>query len=100
MADLGPLRLAVSAAHQQAVLRVCLGLGDELLLAEQSDPPASQFRVAVVILAGGEPRTGLCELVVKQLRAGHSIRNTAKITGKSVSTVQRVKAVMPASFSR
>jgi DNA invertase Pin-like site-specific DNA recombinase len=33
--------------------------------------------------------------VVKQLRAGHSIRNTAKITGKSVSTVQRVNAVMP-----
>ena len=29
--------------------------------------------------------------VTKQLRAGHSIRNTAKITGKSVSTVQRVK---------
>lgn len=37
--------------------------------------------------------------VVKQLRAGHSIRNTAKITGKSVSTVQRVKAAMPASGS-
>ena len=33
--------------------------------------------------------------VVKQLRAGHSIRNTAKITGKSISTVQRVKAAMP-----
>lgn len=33
--------------------------------------------------------------VVKQLRAGLSIRNSAKITGKSVSTVQRVKAAMP-----
>ncbi len=33
--------------------------------------------------------------VVKQLRADQSIRNTAKITGKSVSTVQRVKASMP-----
>lgn len=32
--------------------------------------------------------------VVKQLRAGHSIRNTAKITAKSVSTVQRVKAAI------
>ncbi len=29
--------------------------------------------------------------VVKQLRAGQSIRNTAKITGKGNSTVQRVK---------
>jgi DNA invertase Pin-like site-specific DNA recombinase len=29
--------------------------------------------------------------VVKQLRAGQSIRNTAKITGKGASTVQRVK---------
>ncbi len=29
--------------------------------------------------------------VVKQLRAGQSIRNAAKITGKGVSTVQRVK---------
>lgn len=37
--------------------------------------------------------------VVKQLRAGHSIRNTAKITGKSVSTVQRVKAAMPEASS-
>lgn len=35
--------------------------------------------------------------VVKHLRAGQSIRNTAKITGKSVSTVQRVKAAMPTS---
>lgn len=34
--------------------------------------------------------------VVKQLRAGQSIRNTAKITGKGVSTVQRVKdAITP-----
>jgi DNA invertase Pin-like site-specific DNA recombinase len=30
----------------------------------------------------------------KLLRAGQSIRNTAKITGKGVSTVQRVKAAM------
>lgn len=29
--------------------------------------------------------------VARQLRAGQSIRNTAKITGKGVSTVQRVK---------
>jgi DNA invertase Pin-like site-specific DNA recombinase len=36
--------------------------------------------------------------VVKQLRTGQSIRNTAKITGKSVSTVQRVKASMPDSI--
>lgn len=32
--------------------------------------------------------------VTKQLRAGQSIRNTAKITGKGASTVQRVKAAM------
>jgi hypothetical protein len=30
--------------------------------------------------------------VLKHLRAGHSIRNTARITDKSVSKVQRVKA--------
>jgi DNA invertase Pin-like site-specific DNA recombinase len=29
--------------------------------------------------------------VVRQLKRGHSVRNTAKITGKGVSTVQRVK---------
>lgn len=32
--------------------------------------------------------------VVKQLRAGQSIRNAAKITGKGASTVQRVKAAI------
>jgi DNA invertase Pin-like site-specific DNA recombinase len=32
--------------------------------------------------------------VVRHLRAGHSIRHTAKITGKGGSTVQRVKAAM------
>jgi len=32
--------------------------------------------------------------VVRQLKAGQSIRNAAKITGKGVSTVQRVKAVL------
>lgn len=32
--------------------------------------------------------------VTRQLRAGQSIRNTAKITGKGVSTVQRVKEAM------
>jgi DNA invertase Pin-like site-specific DNA recombinase len=37
--------------------------------------------------------------VTKQLRSGQSIRNTAKITGKSISTVQRVKAALPAFFS-
>jgi DNA invertase Pin-like site-specific DNA recombinase len=30
--------------------------------------------------------------VLRQLRAGQSVRNTAKITGKGISTVQRVKA--------
>jgi DNA invertase Pin-like site-specific DNA recombinase len=34
--------------------------------------------------------------VEKQLGAGQSIRNAAKITGKGVSTVQRVKAAMDA----
>ena len=33
--------------------------------------------------------------IVRKLREGHSVRNTAKITGKSISTVQRVKAAMP-----
>ncbi|MEK7950443.1 recombinase family protein [Luteolibacter soli] len=30
----------------------------------------------------------------RRLREGHSIRNTAKITGKGISTVQRVKAAL------
>lgn len=34
--------------------------------------------------------------VVKQLKAGQSVRNTAKITGKGASTVQRVKAALVA----
>jgi DNA invertase Pin-like site-specific DNA recombinase len=33
--------------------------------------------------------------IVRKLREGHSVRNTAKITGKGISTVQRVKAAMP-----
>ncbi|MEM9283169.1 MAG: recombinase family protein [Verrucomicrobiota bacterium] len=32
--------------------------------------------------------------VCRRLREGHSVRNTAKITGKGVSTVQRVKAAL------
>ena len=32
--------------------------------------------------------------IVRHIRAGHSIRNTAKITGKGISTVQRVKALV------
>ena len=32
--------------------------------------------------------------IVKALKAGHSVRNAAKITGKGASTVQRVKAAM------
>ena len=35
--------------------------------------------------------------IVKQLRAGQSVRNTAAITRKGVSTVQRVKAAMDAA---
>ena len=31
----------------------------------------------------------------RQLKAGQSVRNTAKITGKGVSTVQRVKRIAP-----
>jgi DNA invertase Pin-like site-specific DNA recombinase len=34
--------------------------------------------------------------VVRQLKEGQSVRNTAKITGKGVSTVQRVKAALVA----
>lgn len=34
--------------------------------------------------------------IVRQLKDGQSVRNTAKITGKGVSTVQRVKAVLAA----
>lgn len=34
--------------------------------------------------------------VVKRLKEGHSVRNAAKITGKGVSTVQRVRSVMAA----
>lgn len=32
--------------------------------------------------------------ICRKLREGQSVRNTAKITGKGVSTVQRVKRVM------
>lgn len=32
--------------------------------------------------------------ICRRLREGHSIRNTAKITGKGISTVQRVKAAL------
>jgi DNA invertase Pin-like site-specific DNA recombinase len=32
--------------------------------------------------------------IVRQLKAEHSLRNTAKIVGKALSTVQRVKAVL------
>jgi uncharacterized protein YerC len=32
--------------------------------------------------------------VIKHLRAGQSIRNTAKLTGKAPSTIQRVKWAM------
>jgi DNA invertase Pin-like site-specific DNA recombinase len=35
--------------------------------------------------------------IVRQLRADHSIRNAAKIVGKGISTVQRVKAVLKTS---
>ena len=35
--------------------------------------------------------------VVRQLKNGQSIRNTAKITGHAVSTIQRIKAVWGAS---
>lgn len=34
--------------------------------------------------------------IVRNLKAGQSVRNTAKITGKGASTVQRVKAVLTA----
>jgi DNA invertase Pin-like site-specific DNA recombinase len=32
--------------------------------------------------------------IARKIKEGHSVRNTAKITGKGVSTVQRVKAAM------
>ncbi len=32
--------------------------------------------------------------IVRQLKAGQSVRNTAKITVRGASTVQRVKAVL------
>jgi hypothetical protein len=35
--------------------------------------------------------------IVRQSKAGQSVRNTAKITGKGASTVQRVKAAMKAA---
>ncbi len=33
--------------------------------------------------------------IARKIKEGHSVRNTAKITGKGISTVQRVKAAMP-----
>ena len=35
--------------------------------------------------------------IVRRLKDGHSVRNTAKITGKGGSTVQRVKAILKES---
>jgi DNA invertase Pin-like site-specific DNA recombinase len=35
--------------------------------------------------------------IVKQLKAGHSVRHTAAITGKGTSTVMRIKAMMEAT---
>lgn len=35
--------------------------------------------------------------IVRRLKEGHSVRNTAKITGRGVSTVQRVKAALDTS---
>jgi DNA invertase Pin-like site-specific DNA recombinase len=32
--------------------------------------------------------------ILRQLKAGHSVRNVAKIVGKGISTVQRVKAAL------
>src|SRR5205823_14280931 len=34
--------------------------------------------------------------ILRQLKAGHSVRNVAKIAGKGISTVQRVKAALAA----
>jgi transposase-like protein len=34
--------------------------------------------------------------ILRQLKAGQSLRNVAKIVGKGISTVQRVKAALPA----
>jgi len=34
--------------------------------------------------------------IVRQLKAGQSLRNTAKIVGKGISTVQRVKVALAA----
>jgi len=44
----------------------------------------------------GELFLGKHKDVVRLLKADHSIRNTAKITGKGVSTVQRVKLALAA----
>lgn len=38
--------------------------------------------------------------IVRKLREGHSVRNTAKITMKGASTVQRVKAVLKCDGTR
>jgi DNA invertase Pin-like site-specific DNA recombinase len=35
--------------------------------------------------------------IIKALKAGQSVRNAAKVTGKGASTVQRVKAALAAS---
>ena len=34
------------------------------------------------------------KVIVRLIRAGHSVRNTAKIVGKGISTVQRVKSAL------
>jgi DNA invertase Pin-like site-specific DNA recombinase len=45
---------------------------------------------------GREPFLGKHKDILRQLKAGQSVRNAAKITGKGASTVQRVKLALAA----
>jgi len=51
-------------------------------------PPGTSLPNSVFLKKHGD--------ICRRLREGHSIRNTAKITGKGISTVQRVKAALAA----
>lgn len=73
--------------RETLVERINSGLAKARLEGKTLGRPAGTTRKPSEFLASHKD-------VVKQLRAGHSVRNTAKITGKGASTVQRVKAAM------
>ena len=88
-ANCHPCRLGVPSIH----------LGDSFEQLLYSDPQAVCFNLERVFrLFKGCRHVNGCHVhqadIVRKLKDGHSVRNTAKITGKDGSTVQRVNAIL------